>query len=301
MHSILFENNFKLPSDLNIISEPILNNEIFNYFDNKVFEDSKKKYYISYSIVVYPLDGNYSSEYKQHLESLIQLFLEEEDEFKNCIMIITEICIKHISYGNLSNTYPDNEANFIYTLIIRLHDDKKRLKMFTVILDSIYETFKYDYIKTYSKFNQRPYFKLFYTFISLFDYVHICSEGFNYDNAKKQCIEILGEFLLKLSPFIFPGFALAWLELISSHIFINSFFKDNYDDDNLYSLQKKENADISIYFLLMLEIFRFLNNFCHVKVNEAFMYYIYKFFFYFQIAIEFYCSVLLFIFFTSSS
>ena len=51
----------------------------------------------------------------------------------------------------------------------------------------LYETFKYDYIKTYSKFNQRPYFKLFYTFISLFDYVHICSEGFNYDNAKKKC------------------------------------------------------------------------------------------------------------------
>ena len=99
-------------------------------------------------------------------------------------------------------------------------------------------------------------------------------------------LEILGEFLLKLSPFIFPGFALAWLELISSHIFINIFFKDKYDNDNLYSLQKKENADISIYFLLMLEIFSFLNNFCHVKVNEAFMHYIYKFFFYFQIAIR---------------
>ena len=124
MHSIPFENNFKLPSDLNIISEPIFKYDIFNYDDNKVFEDFKKIYYISYSKVVYPLDGNYSSEYKQHLESLIQLFLEEEDEFKIFIMLITEICIKHISYGNISNTYPDNEANFIYTLIMRLHDDK---------------------------------------------------------------------------------------------------------------------------------------------------------------------------------
>ena len=107
IYFILLGNNYKLPSDLNISSEQILTYETFNFEDRKTFESYIKEYYISFSKLFFPLDRKYSNEFSITFENIYQLFLGHKEEFRMFIMIITEICIKHLPYGNMYNNYPE--------------------------------------------------------------------------------------------------------------------------------------------------------------------------------------------------
>lgn len=147
--------------------------------------------------------------------------------------------------------------------------------MFTIILNGIYKTFHYDYVKTTLKFNQRPYFKLFYTFISLFSTIRNNDKVLNSENTKIQYMSLIAQYLRYLSPQYYPGFALAWLELISSENFMSCFLGDN--GDNQASQTKDKNDKATDYLSLISEIFIFLKNCSSKSVNKVFMNNVYKF------------------------
>ena len=275
---VLFGRGCKLPYDLKIISEPAINYKICNIKDQKTYGIFNKMCTVAFSKIVntkYPLVKIEPNDLSRILSNFIQSpFISNEEQLNVFIMIITEICVKRLSFGNDMDNYPDSEARSIYTLLMALPENINKMKMLTNILNGIFKTFHYDYMKSTFKFNQRPYFKLIYYFLYLFNTIPTYDKVFNSEKTKIQYMILMAQFLKFLSPQYYPGFSLAWLEIISSETFMTSFL----GDINTQVIQAKEkNEKITEYLTLVSEIFIFLKN-CHNKtVNKTFMEYVYKF------------------------
>ena len=270
----LFGKYCKLPSDLNIITEYVINYKICNIKDQKTYNIFIKMCTYAFNRIVsnrFPLVKMDIENLSSTLDHFIRSpFISNEEQLNVFTMIITEICTKRIPNGNESENYPDNQARCIYTLLMALPKDSNRLRMFGNILNGIFKTFHQDYVITTFKFNQRPYFKLFYTFISLFNDLPNNAKVFNSENTKIQFMLILAEFLKNPAPNNYPGFTLAWLELISSHSFISCFLDDNT------SFNKERN---DAYSSLVTNLFVFLKSCCLKQVNKICIEYIYKYVF----------------------
>ena len=151
-----------------------------------------------------------------------------------------------------------------------------KLKMFSNILNGIFKSLHYDYMKTTLNFNQRPYYKLFFNFISLLDNIPNNAKVFNCENTKIQYMTLIAEFFKIPSPTNYPGFALAWLDLISCKPFISCFL------DEIYSPVKEKNTKIiELYLYLIMDLLNFLknnssNNY-NKYANKIFMDNVYKF------------------------
>ena len=273
-----FGKGCKLPNDLNIITEQIINYKVCNIKDQKTYGIFINMCSFAFSKIAntrYPFIKLEPNHLSTNLSNFIQSpFINNEEQLTVFSMIITELCVKRIFNSNTTDNYPDSEARCIYTLLMAIPEKLNKLKMFTIILHGIYKTFHYDYMKTGLKFNQRPYFKLFYTFISLFSTMPNNAKVFNSENTKIQYMQLIAQYLKNLSPLNYPGFALAYLELISSENFISCFL-DDFDSE---SVQTKEKAElINDYLTLVSQIFVFLKNCYNKPVNTIFMTYVYKF------------------------
>ena len=275
---VLFGKTCKLPSDLNIFSESVINYKICNIKDQKTYQVFNKMCFFAFSRAVgtkFPFQKLEPGDLHKVLGNFIQSpFISNEEQLNVFIMIITELCIKRINTGNDLDNYPDSEARMIYTLIMALPESFNKIKMFTTMLNGIFKTFHYDYMKNTFKFNQRPYFKLLYTFIYIFHTMPNNTKVFRTDNTKIQYMSLIAQFLRFLSPKYYPGFALAWLELISSEAFMSCFL----GDINTQTTQAKEKNDkITDYLSLVSEIFVFLKNCSNKPFNKIFMDYVYKY------------------------
>ena len=165
----------------------------------------------------YPLVKIEPAELSKNLNNFITSpFINNDEQLNVFIMLITEFCVN-------TDNYPDNEARCIYTLLMAVSNTLNKLKMFSNILNGIFKTFHYDYVITTFNFNQRPYYKLFYTFISLLDNIPNDAKVFNSQNTKILYMNLIAEFLKIPSPSNYPGFALAWLDLIFCKPFISCF------------------------------------------------------------------------------
>ena len=136
----------------------------------------------------------------------------------------------------------------------------------------------YDYIKTTFNFNQRPYYKLFYTFISLLDNIPNDAKVFNSENKKIKYMNLIAEFLKIPSPSNYPGFALAWLYLFFCKPFISCFLGE------IESPAKEKNKKVlENYLYLIMDLFVFLKNCGNYNYNKytskIFMDNLYKFMF----------------------
>lgn len=274
---LLFGKMCKLPSDLHIISESAINYKICNIKDQKTYQVFTRMCFMAFSKIVgtkFPFQRLEPIDLHKILGNFIQSpFITNDEQLNVFIMIITELCIKRINSGNDLDNYPDSEARMIYTLMMALNESFNKIKMFTIILNGIFKTFHYDYMKTTFKFNQRPYFKLLYTFIYIFHTMPNNTKVFG-ENTKIQYMSLIAQFLKFLSPQYYPGFALAWLELVSSETFMSCFLGDN----NTQITQGKEKNDkITDYIGLISDVFVFLKNCSHKQVNKTFMDYLYKF------------------------
>ena len=173
-----FGKGCKLPNDLNIITEQIINYKICNIKDQKTYGIFINMCSFAFSKITntkYPFIKLEPNHLSTNLSNFIQSpFINNEEQLTVFSMIITELCVKRISNSNTTDNYPDSEARCIYTLLMAIPDTLNKLKQFSIILHGIFKTFHYDYMKTGLKFNQRPYFKLFYTFISLFSTSRFC-------------------------------------------------------------------------------------------------------------------------------
>ena len=273
-----FGKGCKLPNDLNIITEQIINYKICNIKDQKTYGIFINMCSFAFSKITntkYPFIKLEPNHLSTNLSNFIQSpFINNEEQLTVFSMIITELCVKRISNSNTTDNYPDSEARCIYTLLMAIPDTLNKLKQFSIILHGIFKTFHYDYMKTGLKFNQRPYFKLFYTFISLFSTMPNNAKVFNSENTKIQYMVLIAQYLKYFSPQNYPGFALAYLELISSENFISCFLGDA-NSQNVPTNDKNDKANE--YLTLLSEIFVFLKICCNKPANKVFMNYVYKF------------------------
>ena len=273
-----FGKSCKLPNDLNIITEQTINYKICNIKDQKTYGIFINMCSFAFSKITntkYPFIKVEPNHLSTNLSSFIQSpFINNEEQLTVFSMIITELCVKRISNSNTTDNYPDSEARCIYTLLMAIPNTLNKLKQFSIILHGIFKTFHYDYMKTGLKFNQRPYFKLFYTFISLFSAMPNNAKVFNSENTKIQYMILIAQYLKYFSPQNYPGFALAYLELISAENFISCFLGD-YNSQAVLVNDKNDKANE--YLTLLSEIFVFLKNCYNKPVNKVFMSYLYKF------------------------
>ena len=276
----LFGKTSKLPSDLNIISEPVIDYKICNIKDQKTYTLFNRMCYFAFNKIIstkYPYSRIEPSELAKNLNNFIASpFITNDEQLNVFIMLITELCVKRTPSAGDTDNYPDNEARCIYTLLMAVPNHLNKLKMFGNILNGIFKTFHYDYMKTSLNFNQRPYYKLFYTFIHLLDGMPNDAKVFNNENTKIQYMNLIADFLKIPCPTNYPGFALAWLDLISCKPFISCFL------DVIYSPSKEKNTKIiEIYLYLIMDIFNFLKNNCNCNynkyANKIFLDNIYKF------------------------
>ena len=266
----------KLPSDLNFSSENFLNYKICNMKNQNIFDTFKILCHLSFEKIYnikFPYLNLESSELFRILSNFIQSpFINNDEQLCVYIMVITELCTKKINIGNDLDNFPDTEARCIFTLLMALPENLNKMKIFEIILNGIFKAFHYDYIKSTFKFNQRPYFKLLYNLIYFFNALPNDSKIIISNKEKKQYMSLFAQYLKFFSPQYYPGFAFAWLELISSEFFI-SYFLGEYN--NTQTNEKRENNNY--YLSLILEIFIFLKKCYNKQVNKTFIDYVYKY------------------------
>ena len=253
----LFDKKNSLPSDLNIKRESIIDYKICNIKDVKTYKIFSNMCTFAFNQIVdiiYPFQSFKLEKLQQKLKNFLESpFIKNEEQMNVFIMIITEQCIKRGTEDNSSSNYnPENGAKSIYALLNAIPRTMNKSKMFSNILLGIFKTLYHDYVKSNLSFNQRPYYKLFFNFIFLLDKHKNNDLIFNSDYKKIQYMTILAEFFRILSPLNYPGFALAWLDLISCKYFISTF---------LDSVPQSKTKDIHIYekyLYLIIDLFNYL-------------------------------------------
>ena len=150
-----------------------------------------------------------------------------ENDILNCTKYICELCMNN----NLDRKfkkylyffYPEKLALFVYYLIRYMNIPSES------ILDIIIKCFHKDYVVNQKNFNQKRYYKFFINLINLIANPLKTEKMNNYINH----LITICDTLKTLSPKNYPGFTLAWLDLISYHNFINNLIDSTLA---LYSL-----------------------------------------------------------------
>ena len=199
--------------------------------------------YINISRFLYNLI--FQNEKKLLEENNIQNMLPEK-EIYNCIKYIWKICMSNTSDSKFKKYsylfYPEKLSLFIFYLI------KYKNIPFMNVLDIIIQCFHNDYVHTNTNFNQKKYYKFFINLIYL-----ITNPTYNDDdqeNLINNLILICDTFRV-LSPKNYPGFVMAWLDLISYYHFINNVLDTNLIKENSYKYEK--------YLSLLIELLSYLN------------------------------------------
>ena len=219
---------------------------------------------------------------KDERDVYIKTFMYNE---LNCIslsLIITEICIK----GPMENVKPpinnstvEKVCEFFFDLLYFSNNSKfNHLKLFNLIFTGIFQFFHEDYLISKSSFNQRLYYKLFYNMLHYLNKFNNKEYLFNGDYKKINFLFFFSDFLLIISPTNYPGFALAWLDLISCKIFISNFLEVDK------SLRRKEiMIRYEKYLSLLIDLLSYLKSFSNEIISnyncKIFLEEVYKFFF----------------------
>ena len=188
----------------------------------------------------------FNNEKKNFEENNIQNMLPEK-EIYNCIKYIWKICMSNTSdsifkkYSYLF--YPEKLSIFIFYLI------KYKNIPFIKVIDIIIQCFHNDYVQNNTNFNQKKYYKFFLNLIYLITNVQTYD-----DNAQENIINdliLICDTFKVLSPKNYPGFAMAWLDLISYYHFITNFLDEKLIKDKSYKYEK--------YLSLLIELLNYLN------------------------------------------
>jgi len=190
---------------------------------------------------------------KQFIESSI---VKNEEQMNAFMMIFTEFSVKsYLNYNPENIVFPESQAKTIIILLNNINNPNK-LKYFENILFGIFKIFHIDYAKNVLNFNQKPYFKLFFNLINLIYLADAQDEIFN--GVKKfQYFFIFLDFLRIIKPQNYPGFANAWLELISSKYF-SSIFLENIDATKT---SKETYLKHEKYLMLIIDLMSYLKSF----------------------------------------
>ena len=252
-------------------------------FDN--FSERCKFYFKRIMDSMYPFEEFKIEELRKKTIDIIEPTILYKDEGITAFtMIMTELCVKNnqdnISKCPVNLLYPENEAKCLYGLLYEIYpkNSVNKLKLFLNILNGIFYTFHQDYIKSGINFNQRPYYKLIYNIIVLLDSFNNTDNILDSDYKKINYMMYLSDILRIMSPSNYPGFALAWLDLISSKHFICNFLEVDKHNKKKETIRKYDK-----YLHLIISVFTYLKTFTNETITDfspkIFLDNVYKFMF----------------------
>ena len=250
------------------------------YLIAKIMENNNKEEKINIFSYILPfiniIEYFYDSSFNLENDSCEICFILEENlkYFKE----IYELCMnniyekKFVKYINFF--YPENVSIFIFQILKSINNEN-RIELFNDIMNFIINSFHQDYILNTINFNQKKYYKIFLNLIYLItnklDYKDKQGNLIN----KLDYLSLICDAFKILSPMNYPGFALAWIDLISFHSFIDSFLNINLVKENSNKYEK--------YILLLIEVLSYLNKLNNKIINfyylKIFLDKIYRYFF----------------------
>ena len=246
-------------------------NSLYNkYLYYKTCENIKDKekveklnYYILYFINV--IRNFYNSLYNLDIDQDSNeneiISKENSNEAETNIIYFKEICkfctnnvceeqfMKYINFF-----YPENISIFVIHIINGIDKDKDKMKLFNNILNIIVNCLHQDYELNKINFNQKQYYKLLLHLIYLLtNNLDNNNKGIilNNINNKMEYLILICDKLKILSPMNYPGFIMAWIDLISSNYFIINFLDINLVKENTDKYEK--------YLSLLVDLLSYLN------------------------------------------
>jgi CCR4-NOT transcription complex subunit 1 len=139
-------------------------------------------------------------------------------------------------------------------------NNEQKIILFSDLINIIVNCLHQDYLLNQINFNQKKYHRFF---VNL---VYLISNNTDNNYIKSKCLLLICDIFKLLSPRNYPGFALAWLDLISYHYFISNFISINLLKENTYKYEK--------YLSLLTELLSYLNSLKNQLINN----YCYKIF-----------------------
>ena len=263
-----------------------LYNNYMNYksYENKEVENNEK--IISFILYFGNVIQNFYIEFHQNEEGYEIINNKDaffDKEIPYCFQKILDLCLNNIYEKNfvkyMNIFYPENISILVMHILNNSNAENKIL-LFRKMLNLIINCFHKDYVLSVVNFNQKKYYKLFlniiYLIINRDNINNNIERGLsNNSEQKMEYILLICDILKILSPMNYPGFILAWIDLISYNPFIETFLDSDLVQENSNKNEK--------YLSLLLELISFLNvsknkiiNFYHLKVILD---KIYKFFF----------------------
>ena len=160
--------------------------------------------------------------------------LKNEDHLNLFIILITENSIQNCFSCGDSSIFLNDRINYydIDTLttfsfwLLRNISIPNKLKYFENILFAFYKVFHLNYTKNSNSFNQRPFYRILINLCYYF-YNNV-NETFYSTYKRFYFYFVLADFMKMIKPANYPGFAFAWLDIISSKYFSSVFFEVKY-------------------------------------------------------------------------
>jgi CCR4-NOT transcription complex subunit 1 len=148
-------------------------------------------------------------------------------------------------------------------------NNEQKIILFNDLINIIVNCLHQDYLLNQINFNQKKYHRFF---VNL---VYLISNNTDNNYVKTKCLLLICDIFKLLSPRNYPGFALAWLNLISYHYFINNFISINLVKENAYKYEK--------YLSLLTELLSYLSSLKNQLINnyyfKVFLDEVYQFFY----------------------
>jgi hypothetical protein len=230
---------------------------IRDYNSYLTFKDMCSKFTFKHLLNIIYQNYDYET-LKESLKNFVESSIVKSEEQMNAfIMIFTELAIKSVLFYDPENIItPECEAKCIMVLVNIIGTNK--LKFFENILFGIYKVFHYDYCKNIvnGTFNQRPYYKLFTNIIFLLYNAENNEDLFN-GYKKIQYFNIIGDIMRIIKPQSYPGFALAWLDILSCKYFSGMFLENETGG----KLSKENFPRYEKYLLLVIDLLSYLKAF----------------------------------------
>ena len=226
---------------------------------------------------------------KQFLKTFNESSISKsEDQMNALISIITEYSVKECLFyegGNyvyadrLLYNKIDSLAKFIILLLNYITNSNK-LKFFENILFGIFKILHLDYNKNQNNFNQKPYYRLFINIIYLLYHSDNADPLFS-NNKKIHYFFVLADFFRTLRPQNYPGFSVAWLDIISYKYFSSTLLDTDGHSFSKNLVKQEYIQRYEKYLNLVTDVMSFLKIYSNEAVKNTsiaqFVKYIYKF------------------------
>ena len=221
-----------------------------------------KQNYIYYFVSVVKYFYHYNDSNNDYDEILKKNNSYSFNDLIKCMKELCEFCMNRAYNDNYNKYinffYPENLSIFIYYITF-IYDDNKtdnepKIILFNNLLDIIINCLHQDYLLNHINFEQKKYYRFFVNLI------YLISNYSDNNYIKIKCLFLICDKLKLISPMNYPGFALAWIDLLSYNYFIDNFISANLIKENAYKYDK--------YLSLLTELLSYLSSLKNQLINN---------------------------------